>query len=455
MTTFPDPFLWGVATSAYQIEGAVDADGRGRSIWDTFVRKPGAILHGDTGDIAADHYHRLDDDLDLLAELGVKAYRFSIGWPRVQPDGAGKLNPRGIDFYRRLLEGLAERGVEPMVTLFHWDLPQALDDRGGWLARDTASRFADYCALVLGELGDLARRWITLNEPWCSAFLGYYEGRFAPGHRDYLEACTAVHHLLLAHGLAVEAIRAAAPLVEVGLTCNHADIVPASSDDERAANAADMEENRLFLEPVFLGAYPADAPARFRDEELVRDGDLALIAARLDFFGVNYYVREVVAADPAEPHRGWRRVPATGDVTSKGDGIAPDGLTSVLERIARDYAPKLPLYVTESGAPFNDYAAPDGRVNDPERIEYLAQHLRAARAAIDAGVDLRGYFVWSLLDNFEWDSGYAMRFGLVYVEYASQRRIPKASAHWYREVIRANRLPESAPGALAAVRKSA
>jgi len=449
LTSFPDNFLWGVATSAYQIEGAVDVDGRGPSIWDTFAHRPGSILHGDTGDIAADHYHRLEEDLDLLVQLGIKGYRFSIGWPRVQPDGKGALNPRGVDFYRRVLDGLANRGVEPMVTLYHWDLPQALDDDGGWLARDTASRFADFAAKVVEALGDQAQRWITLNEPWCSAFLGYYEGRFAPGRRDYGEAYTAVHHLLLAHGLGVQSIRAAAPSVEVGLTCNFADIAPASSGDDQAAIAADMEENRLFLDPVFLGSYPADAPDLLRNTELVQDGDLETISAPLDFFGVNYYVREVVSSDLNEPHRGWRRVPPTGDLTSKGDGIAPDGLTAVLERVARDYAPDLPIFVTESGAPFNDYIDPEGRVKDPERIEYLAQHLRAAHAAMEAGVDLRGYFVWSLLDNFEWDSGYAMRFGIVFVDYGTQQRIPKSSAHWYRDVIRQNAVPSEDAGKLA------
>ena len=449
MTTFPENFLWGVATSAYQIEGAVDVDGRGRSIWDTFAHTSGSIHHDDTGDVAADHYHRYAEDLDLLVKLGIKGYRFSIGWPRVQPDGKGELNRAGLDFYKRLLDGLAERGVEPMVTLYHWDLPQALEDEGGWLSRDTASRFADYAAKMVETFGDQAQRWITLNEPWCSAFLGYYEGRFAPGRRDYGEAYTAVHHLMLAHGLGVQAIRSAAPSVEVGLTCNFADIVPASSGDERAANAADMEENRLFLDPVFLGSYPADAPDLMRDPNLVREGDLAIISAPLDFYGVNYYVREVVASDPSEPHRGWRRVPPSGDLTSKGDGIAPDGLTAVLERVARDYAPDVPIFVTESGAPFNDYIDPEGRVKDPERIQYLANHLRAAHAAMEAGVDLRGYFVWSLLDNFEWDSGYAMRFGIVFVDYGTQQRIPKSSAHWYSEVIRSNVVPTAETDALA------
>jgi beta-glucosidase len=441
LTTFPDGFLWGVATSAYQIEGAADADGRGPSIWDTFSHEPGRVLHGDTGDIAADHYHRLDEDLDLLDQLGIQAYRFSISWPRVQPDGRGELNPRGLDFYRRLLDGLAGRGIEPMVTLYHWDLPQALDDDGGWLNRDTTARFAEYAALMVDELGKLARRWITLNEPWCSAFLGYYEGRFAPGHRDYSEAYTAVHHLLLAHGLGLAAIRATAPDLEVGLTCNLADIAAASPADANAARAADLEENRLFLDPVFRGAYPADAPGLVRDPALVRDGDLESISAPLDFFGVNYYVREMIAADPAEPNRGWHRVAPTGPLTGKGDGIAPDGLTKVLRRLQDEYAPNLPIYITESGVPYNDYVDPEGRVNDPERIDYLARHFAAARNAIDAGIDLRGYFVWSLLDNFEWDSGYAMRFGLVYVDYSTQRRIPKASALWYRAVIRANALP--------------
>jgi len=450
LTTFPDGFLWGVATSAYQVEGAVNADGRGPSIWDTFTHKPGTILHGDTGDIAADHYHHLDEDLDLLEQLGIQAYRFSIGWPRVQPDGRGELNSRGLDFYRRVLDGLQKRNIDPMVTLYHWDLPQTLADDGGWLNRDTAQRFADYAGCMLDQFGDLATRWVTVNEPWCSAFLGYYEGRFAPGRHDYAEAYTAVHHLLLAHGLGVAAIRAASPGAEVGLTCNLADVEAASSADEAAAVAADMEENRLFLDPIFLGAYPADAPDFVRSEKLIREGDLAAISAPLDFFGLNYYIRELVAADHDEPNRGWRRVPPTGKLTTKGDGVAPDGLTKMLTRVQRDYAPVLPIYVTESGAPYDDYIDPEGRVNDPERIDYLAAHFRAARAAIDGGVDLRGYFVWSLLDNFEWDSGYAMRFGLVFVDYSTQRRVPKSSALWYQEVIRANGIPTDGEAALAA-----
>ncbi len=448
MTTFPDGFLWGVATSAYQIEGAVAADGRGQSIWDTFSHEPGRIENGDTGDVAADHYHRLEADLDLMAELEIRAYRFSIAWPRVQPNGTGAFNAKGLDFYRRLLEGLARRGIEPMVTLYHWDLPQALDDEGGWLARDTAVRFAEYAAGMVEELGDLARMWITLNEPWCSAFLGYYEGRFAPGHRDYVEAYTAVHHLLLAHGLGLSAIRAAAPDLKVGLTCNHPDVVPASDDDVEAARAADMEENRLFLDPVFRGVYPADAPALLRDERLVRVGDLEAISAPIDFYGVNYYIREPVESDPNEPNRGWRRVAAGGVLTSKGDGIAPEGLTEVLLRVGRDYAPGLPLYITENGAPFNDVVDGNGQVGDPQRVGYLAEHLRATRAAMDAGADVRGYFVWSLLDNFEWDSGYSVRFGLVYIDYETLVRIPKSSAYWYRDVIRANAIPAEGEPAL-------
>jgi len=450
VTTFPDGFLWGVATSAYQIEGAAQADGRGASIWDTFTHKQGTILNGDTGDTAADHYHRLDEDLDLLEQLGIQAYRFSIGWPRVQPDGKGELNGKGVDFYRRLLDGLAQRGIEPMITLYHWDLPQALEDDGGWLNRETAQRFSDYAERMVETFGHLAARWVTLNEPWCSAFLGYYEGRFAPGHRNYDEAYTAVHHLLLAHGLGLASIRAEAPDAEVGLTCNLADIAAATPADSAAAKAADMEENRLFLDPVFLGRYPADAPDRMRNQQLVRDGDLELISAPLDFFGLNYYIREVVAADDGEPNRGWRRVPPYGELTSKGDGIAPDGLTNVLQRTQHHYAPGLPIYITESGAPYNDYVNPEGQVNDPERIEYLAAHFAAASTAIQTGVDLRGYFVWSLLDNFEWDSGYAMRFGIVFVDYLTQQRIPKSSALWYREVIRTNGIPAESDPALAA-----
>jgi beta-glucosidase len=448
VTTFPDGFLWGVATSAYQIEGAVAADGRGRSIWDTFTHEPGRIYGGDTGDVAADHYRLLETDLDLLAELEIPAYRFSISWPRVQPDGKGAFNRKGLEFYRRLLDGLARRGIEPMVTFYHWDLPQALDDDGGWLTRDTASRFAEYAAEVVGELGDLARLWITLNEPWCSAFLGYYEGRFAPGHRDYDEAYNALHHLLLAHGLGTAAVRAANANLKVGITCNHPEVVAATPADADAARAADMEENRLLLDPIFRGAYPADAPRLLSDEHLVQPGDLAAISAPIDFYGVNYYIREPVEADPGEPNRGWRRVAAGGNLTSKGDGIAPEGLTEVLLRIGRDYAPGLPLYITENGAPFNDVVDGNGQVGDPRRIGYLADHLRATKAAMDAGADVRGYFVWSLLDNFEWDSGYSIRFGLVFVDYETLARIPKSSAYWYRDVVRANAIPAEGEPAL-------
>jgi beta-glucosidase len=452
LPTFPDGFLWGVATAAYQIEGAVAADGRGPSIWDTFSHRPGATLHGDTGDVAADHYHRLDEDLDLIARLGIPGYRFSIAWPRVQPTGRGAVNRRGIDFYRRLLEGLRKREIKPMVTLYHWDLPQALDDDGGWLNRETAARFADYAELVASELGELADLWITLNEPWCSAFLGYYEGRFAPGRRSYREALVATHHLLLAHGLSVTAVRAASPTAKLGIAINLTDIVPASPDDAEAAERADLEENRLFLDPLFHGRYPNSLEEVLTDPSVARDGDLETVSTPLDFLGLNYYVRETIAADPTEPARSWRRVAPTGDLTSKGDGIAPDGLTKVLLRLQREYAPSLPIYITESGAPYNDYIDPEGRVNDPERIDYLAEHFRAAKVAIDAGVDLRGYFVWSLLDNFEWDSGYAMRFGLVFVEYSTQRRIPKSSALWYRDVIQANGIPgESEPARAAAL----
>lgn len=438
---FPDDFLWGVATSAYQIEGAVAADGRGKSVWDTFAHQPGTIVHGDTGDIAADHYHRLEQDLDLLVELDIRAYRFSISWPRVLPDGTtGTVNRAGVDFYRRVLEGLADRAIEPLVTLYHWDLPQALDDTGGWLNRDTAARFAEYAALVVEEFDDLASRWVTLNEPWCTSFLGYYEGRFAPGHRDYGEAYSAVHHLLLAHGIGVAAIRDVSSRAELGITCNLVDIAAATEDDLDAARAADLEENRVFLDPIFRGRYPDDSPALLRDEHLVRAGDLDTISAPLDFYGLNYYIRETIAADVDEPHRGWRRVPPDGKLTDKGDGIAPEGLTNVLLRLRDEYTGDLPIYITESGAPYNDYVDPEGRVKDPERIEYLAEHFLAAKAAMDEGVDVRGYFVWSLLDNFEWDSGYSMRFGLVFVDYGTQRRIPKSSALWYRDVIRANAL---------------
>jgi beta-glucosidase len=453
--SFPADFLWGAATAAYQIEGAVDEDGRGPSIWDTFSHAPGNVLHGDTGDIACDHYHRLEEDLDLMASLGLRAYRFSVAWPRIQPEGSGPANRKGLDFYRRLVEGLLERNIAPMLTLYHWDLPQALEDRGGWTNRETSERFAEYAAHVHGELADSVAAWITLNEPWVSAWLGHAYGIHAPGHNDAAEAIAATHHLLLGHGLALEAMRSGGDN-RLGITLNLSPVRPASADpaDAEAARRVDGNANRLYLDPLFRGAYPEDMLQHYRavsDLRFVRDGDLEKISAPLDFLGVNYYMRHTVRD---EAGGGASKLPTAMrfadlgaetvlpegvETTAMGWPIEPDGLTELLVRLDEEYT-KLPLYITENGAAFHDYADPEGGVDDEERVAYLDAHFRAAHAAIERGVNLRGYFVWSLLDNFEWAEGYSKRFGVVYVDYPTQRRTPKASARWYREVIRRNGL---------------
>jgi beta-glucosidase len=440
---FPEGFLWGAATAAYQIEGAVAEDGRGPSIWDTFSRRPGAVLRGDTGDIACDHYHRWEQDLDLLVDLGVGAYRFSVAWPRVVPAADGRVNARGLDFYDRLVDGLVARGISPMVTLYHWDLPQTLQDLGGWAERGTADRFADYALAVHGRLGDRVPHWLTLNEPYCAAFVGHLEGRHAPGIADEATAVTAVHHLLLAHGKAVEALRADGVRGQVGITCNLTSPHPASPDEADVAATArlDLFENRMFLDPLFRGAYPADAQDYYRgvtDFSFVRDGDLETIAAPIDFFGINYYERHLVRADPADPVRGWQRVPDP-EPTPGGIGVHPEGLHEVLTRVSRDYT-RLPLVVTETGIALHDYVDPNGEIRDDERVAFYEGHVRAAHQALEEGVDLVGFFPWSLMDNYEWAWGYGYRFGMYHVDYATQTRRPKRSAHWFAQVTRANGL---------------
>ena len=448
---FPDGFLWGAATSAYQIEGAATADGRGTSIWDTFSHAPGNTTHGDTGDLAADHYRRLEGDLDLMASLGLKAYRFSVAWPRIQPEGRGEANQPGLDFYRRLVDGLQRRSIVPVLTLYHWDLPQALQDAGGWPNRDTALRFAEYAGLVFDALGDGVPLWITINEPWVAAWLGHATGDHAPGVRDARQALAAAHHLLLGHALAVQGFRARAlPASQIGIALSLSSIRAASpaAADQHAARLLDGNQNRWFLDALLRGAYPADMLEYYGgavDLSFVRDGDLAAIARPVDFMGVNYYMRHTVSAGLVD----WTasvvelaigaRVPSGVATTAMGWGIEPDGLNEVLVRLERDY-PRVPLYVTENGAAFDDYVDPEGGVDDDERIVFLDGHLRAAHAALRAGVDLRGYFAWSLLDNFEWALGYSKRFGLVYVDYGTQARIPKKSAAWYASVMRANAL---------------
>jgi beta-glucosidase len=426
---FPVGFRFGVAMASYQIEGAVDEDGRGPSIWDVFCRRPGAVAGGDTGDVACDHYHRWREDLDLMAALGIESYRFSISWPRVQPDGRGALNPSGVDFYRRLCEGLRERGIEPVATLYHWDLPQARQAVGGWSVRDTAERFAEYAALMGSELDVDA--WITHNEPWVIAFLGHAEGIKAPGIRDWPTALRASHHLLLSHGLAAEALRGK----PVGITLN---LAPVRSDDPVAARRMDGYLNRWFLDPVFRGWYPEDMvehyERRYGPFDVVRDGDLAVISRPIDFLGINYYNPQRVRSDPARQPLEISSVLPPPPTTAMGWEVDPDGLHELLMRVRRDYG-NVPIYITENGAAFEDGPVVNGTLEDPRRVEYLQSHLEALARAVADGVDVRRYFAWSMLDNFEWEHGFSKRFGLVYVDYSTQRRVPKRSGLWYRDFI--------------------
>ncbi len=448
---FPADFLWGVATSAYQIEGGVDLDGRGPSIWDTFCAHPGAVRGGDDGRTAAEHRRRMASDVAMLAELGVGAYRFSVAWPRVRPLGRGAVSTAGLDFYRSLVDALLDAGVDPVVTLYHWDLPQALEDAGGWPARATAERFGEFASLVGAALGDRVRRWSTVNEPWCAAMLGYAGGIHAPGRSDPGAAIAAAHHLLLGHGLAVDALRATVRAdAEVAITVNPYPVIAAGERevDIDAARRVDGVANRLWYDLVLLGRYPDDVLADFAtvsDLAHIRDGDLAMISRPIDAIGVNYYrrhhVRHAAGASAGPPASTW---PGSPDVETVDPGVAttasrwaiePDGLVETLVRLTRDYDPP-PIYVHENGAAFDDHAGAGGDVDDADRLAFLRDHVRAAHDALAAGVDLRGYFVWSLLDNFEWAEGYAKRFGIVRVDFETQRRTPKASARWYAEVAR-------------------
>lgn len=472
---FPDGFLWGTATASYQIEGAVDGGGRGRSIWDTFTHTPGKVFHGDDGDVACDHYHRFAGDVDIMGDLGLGAYRFSVAWPRVQPDGKGAPNKEGLDFYRRLVGKLRERGIEPALTLYHWDLPQALQDEGGWADRATADRFAEYADIVGRALGDEVPMWITLNEPWVSAFVGHEAGQHAPGLTDTATAAKAAHHLLLGHGRAVRALRASLPAsAQVGITLNLSPVHAATDaeEDAEAAQRVSAYLNEWFLGPTLRGEYPKWLYGRFSEiagSDIASPGDLEEIHAGIDFLGVNYYtVRNVGApsseaatsgaqaalrGDFAATPAGRRRLPdylGAVDVplagvqrTTKGWAVQPDGLRELLVWARDKYGP-VPVYVTENGAAFVDYVDPAGKVKDPERVEFLRSHFASAHEAIAQGVDLRGYFVWSLLDNFEWADGYSQRFGIVYVDYKSQERILKSSAHFLSEVARSNAVSANA-----------
>jgi beta-glucosidase len=435
--TFPAGFVWGAATSAYQIEGAVAEDGRGPSIWDTFSHQPGTIVDGSNGDVACDHYHRWADDIQLLRDLGVRSYRFSISWPRILPTGRVPVNQKGLDFYRRLIDGLLGAGIQPLVTLFHWDLPQPLQDAGGWENRDCAAWFAEYADIVFGNFGKDVPAWLTINEPKTIVQVGYTYGSMAPGKRDPRAAAVASHHLALGHGLAVQAYRASAATGKIGPALNLAPVYPAGNGADAAVTLTDGVENRLYFDPILRAQYPDDAPQFLGGSPwaalsgVIRDGDLATIGAPVDLLGVNYY-------NPVFVDASGRYVTVKPTSIATWEQIWPAGLTDILTRLTRVY-PRLPLVVTENGIPNAGSVKPvNGVVDDPERIDYLRDHLAAAHNAIQGGANLTGYHVWSLLDNFEWAQGYTQRWGIVHVDFDTQQRTPKASAHWYRDVIARN-----------------
>ena len=448
--SFPKGFVWGAATSAYQIEGAASEDGRGESIWDRFARTPSKIEDGSSGDVACDHYHRYPSDVALMKRLGLRAYRFSVAWPRIVPTGRGAINASGLDFYSRLVDELLEKGIEPYATLFHWDLPQCLQAEGGWARRTTAAAFVEYVDAVTRKLGDRVRNWITHNEPWCASMLGYQTGRHAPGLQDWPSALAASHHLLLSHGWAVPVVRANSPAAQVGITLNLCPAVAASPsrEDQDAARHFDGYFNRWFLDPVFHGTYPADMVSDYvergylESEKLpfLESGDMQVIATPTDFLGVNYYNRAVVRSDRIPEAKNQPRTVSLAlesEWTDMGWEIYPDGLFQILARVAFEYgAPK--LYVTENGASYSDGPDEHGRIADGRRQRFIRDHLLEAHRAIELGVPLAGYFVWSLFDNYEWERGYGQRFGITWVDYATQQRTPKDSALWYRQVIEAN-----------------
>lgn len=437
---FPPDFRWGTATAAYQIEGAAHEDGRGQTIWDTFSHEPGRVVNGDTGDVACDHYHRWRDDIALMQQLHSSIYRFSIAWSRVLPDGRGAVNPAGIDWYSRLVDDLLAAGITPFVTLYHWDLPQALqDDDGGWLRRGIADDFAHYADVVSRALGDRVKHWITINEPWCIAWLGHQSGVHAPGIQtdDPALALRASHHVLLAHAAAVPVLRANVPDAKVGITLNFEHVDPATPvpHDMEAAARYDSFFNRWYLEPVLLGHYPPELSAYYGAAmPKVEPGDMAQIAAPLDFLGVNYYFRSTIAADGHDPVLGCKKVNPIGfEYTAMGWQVYPHGLYALLRRF-HDHYPALDLYITENGAAFDDRVSEDGEVHDEQRVSFLRRHFEAVSHAIHDGVPVKGYFVWSLLDNFEWAEGYTKRFGITYVDFETQGRILKDSGKFLAQM---------------------
>jgi beta-glucosidase len=450
--SFPDGFLWGAATSAYQIEGGALEDGRGPSVWDTFSHTPGKVCRGDTGDIACDFYHRSKKDLDLIKAIGLGAFRFSISWPRVQPAGCGPVNKPGLDFYRSLVEELQSRGIVPCITLYHWDLPQALEDSGGWANRDTAQWFAEYAGIVAEAIGEVGSLWITLNEPQIVTHHGYRLGMDAPGHADNALAAAATHHLLLAHGLAVAALRSVLSAPRIGIALNMDAVRAANREEKKVASVTEAEQNRIFLDPILHGRYPAKARKHMLPPpSLIAAGDMEIVSTPIDFLGINYYQPLYVKlAHPAGLLADEAPIPGRPGVvlcnpkelprTVAGWLVEPEGLYDLLRSLSAELAPGCKLYVTENGCAANDYVTPEGLVNDIERVEYLYGHLGAAWRAIQDGIPLAGYFCWSLLDNFEWGAGYQKRFGLVFVEFGTQRRIRKRSSYFYESVVKANEL---------------
>lgn len=440
--SFPAGFLWGAATASYQIEGGWNEDGRGPSIWDTYSKTPGKVLHGDTGDVAADHYHRWKEDVALMKELGLPAYRFSFAWPRILPAGTGTINPKGLGFYDRLVDELLKANIQPFATVYHWDLPQALEDKGGWVNRQTAQYFADFAGILVDHFSDRITNWITINEPYIVSMLGYLDGVFAPGVKDQTAASAATHHLLLGHGLAVQAMRAAArqPL-QIGITLNLSNVESASKspEDMKAAKIQDIHLNRIFLDPLYFGKYPEEItgemgfvfPAGY-------EKDFPTITTPTDFLGINNYSRDVVRFNPASSHFHCETIQPEGSSYSEMWEIHPHGLNDLLARLKRDYPIKA-IYITENGTSVTDGVDADGRVRDSRRIQYLQDYIAAVHQAIQSGVPVKGYFVWSLLDNFEWNSGYSRRFGIIFVDYEKgQKRVIKDSARWFSHTIRQN-----------------
>lgn len=435
---FPQDFLWGAATAAYQIEGAWNEDGRGESIWDRFSHTPGKITNGDTGDIACDHYHRWEEDIALMRRLGLKAYRFSTSWSRVLPGGRGLINPKGLDFYDRLVDRLCAANIEPLLTLYHWDLPQTLQDEGGWENRSTAHAFADYATLMVKRLGDRVKYWTTFNEPSVITYIGYITGEHAPGFQDWRVAYQVAHHLMVAHGLGTQAIRAANADVNVGIVLNLWPAEPASdsAEDVAAANKYWEKQETLFLDPIFKGHYPSAVHDMVGPNmPKIQDGDMALIAQQLDFVGINYYSRHVISS------KGELKVIKGSEYTEMGWEVCAPALRRMLVKINSEYNLP-PIFITENGASFKEEVSADGKIHDQRRLEYLKNHFVQTRLAMLDGVDVRGYMVWSLMDNFEWGLGFSKRFGLIYVDYTTQQRILKDSGEWYAEVIRKNEVWE-------------